>query len=134
MEFVIFLVFILIAVVRGAQSKEAQKKKEAAASRPASSTAVHASHTTYRAANRPYNDPEQYVPNKYHSDRPAATNGRQFANQAFDSVHYHSEGYDFDSSISFSGLPQGTDELKYLHVMNGRHEKDLEKLLQISER
>ena len=128
MPFIVILIVLIIVISKAKKTAEAEKKS----SSPTTPTAVHAAHTSYRAANTSYNDSETYRANRYHSDRPV-TNGRQFADQSFDSKHYHSEGYDFSTCVSFGHLPEGTDELKYLEAVNARHEKDLEKLLTVSE-
>ena len=132
MPFIVILVILIVVISKAKKAAEAEKKSSSAAKAPMTPTAVHASHTSYRAANTSYNDSETYRANRYHSDRPV-TNGRQFADQTFDSKHYHSEGYDFSTCVSFGHLPEGTDELKYLEAINARHEKDLEKLLTVSE-
>lgn len=49
----------------------------------------------------------------------------------FDEQHYHREGYDFATCFSFKDLPPGSDELACLIAANTRHEKNLERMLQV---
>lgn len=49
----------------------------------------------------------------------------------FDEQHYHKEGYDFTTCFSFKDLPPGSDELACLIAANTRHEKKLERMLQV---
>ena len=51
----------------------------------------------------------------------------------FDTVHYHPEGYDFETCFSFKDVPPGVDELSALIRANSRHERELEKLMHSSE-
>lgn len=139
MEWSLIIIFIVYAIVKatGGKSKDANKEESgrsassalfSAASRPR--PAGSASERTTKAPSSGSFPRSPYIRS---GSANISRDGRVYASIDFDNTHYHAEGFDFDSCISFKGLPQGTDELAVLIASNNRHERELSKLLQVRE-
>ena len=141
MPAIFILIVLLYIIFHGGKGSSASKKQEsgsqpartsssgspaASASRPASSASRPAS-----SASRP--SPAGYSATAYSAARNTAAARSSTTAHSFDSVHYHPEGYDFETCFSFKDVPPGVDELGALIAANSRHERQLEKLMHSSE-
>ncbi len=139
MEWSLIIIFIVYAIVKATGKNKDAKKEESgrsassalfsAASRPRPAQA--ASEQATKAPSSSGSFPRS--PYIRSGSANISRDGRVYASIDFDNTHYHAEGFDFDSCISFKGLPQGTDELAVLIASNNRHERELSKLLQVRE-
>ncbi len=77
---------------------------------------------------RPQNAP-RIVPQTYR--QAPARSSQHYDISGFDSQHFHKDGYDFATCFSFKDVPPGCDELTALMEANSRHERKLEKMLQV---
>ena len=126
-QIIIFIIIMLCIVIgQGKKSKSSRKR---------SSSSAQGRYASSRDASG-YSRPASGTQRSYRLVKDSSGNtvdGRVYATIDFDNTHYHAEGFDFDSCISFKGLPTGTDELAVLIASNSRHEKELAKLLQVNE-